>query len=72
MEPKSTKMNKRQTIPREPVGGTGSDWMVPHELRERFGEGVPAQIAGTYRFSGNSPGIPREYATKGITDHWVI
>ena len=40
------------------------DWMVPHESRERFGEGVPAQIAGTYRFPGNSRGIPREYATK--------
>ena len=38
--------------------------MVPHESRERFGEGVPAQIAGTYRFPGNSRGIPREYATK--------
>ena len=40
------------------------DWMVPLESRERFGEGVPAQIAGTYRFPGNSRGIPREYATK--------
>ena len=27
--------------------------MVPHESRECFGEGVPAQIAGTYRFPGN-------------------
>ena len=53
MEPKSAKVMKRQTVPRDRIGGTGLDWMVPHESRERFGEGVPAQIAGTYRFPRN-------------------
>ena len=43
------------------------DWMVPPgtiESREPFGERVPRQIRGNSPFPGNSPGIPREYATK--------
>ena len=64
MEPNSQKRTTDRPFSENTVCGTGSAWMVPLESRERFGEGVPAQIAGTYRFSGNSRGILREYATK--------
>ena len=69
---RTSKSEHRQTVPREP---SWWDWIkqsIPSESRERLGEGVPGQIAGTYRFSGNSPGIPREYATKvGMLCYWL-
>ena len=63
MEPKSTKVDNQQTVPQQ---HSWLDWIRlddSFESRERFGEGVPANMARTSPFPRDSRGIFREYAT---------